>query len=325
MNQNQLTKCFGKSKTYYFAEEYAKLLKEARMVKVSFRDLSNVKALSEQYNEAIKSTTISLPFGNILFNIHDYPMMSMQTGEVEKREFTVHIIPAIITFKEHNLITMVITDIRVDDKTPTTRSYVVYADMSGMHVMTAVDKASAAAGCTCFKQNVFSNDPGIALQFLTRTPGFVHDAGLALPDCSGSFNGCAPIIACKTEISDLIKLILAYCNLPTNMFVRVLRKEGKYRDRYYIIADSAQWERIKTGDVEAELYGNQFTDGSNLIEVMKQQKTEVPNEEIKLGTKVYTPAIRSEDDEAGTVSADGQEGDGGDGQALGSDIPQDAP
>lgn len=324
MNQNQITKCFGKSDAYYFAEEYQKLLKEARLVRVSFKDLTNVKELSSQYVEAIKSTVVSLPFGNIMFNIHDYPMMSMKTGEIENREFTVHIIPAIVTFKEHNLITMVVTDIRIDDKTPTTRSYVVYADMAGLHVMTSVDKSSAAAGCVCFKQNIFSNDPGIALQFLTRTPGFVHDAGLALPDCSGSFNGCAPIVACRTEISDLIKLVLAYANLPTNMFVRVLHKDGKFRERYYVISDSSQWEKIKAGDVSAELYGNQFTDGSKLIQTMQLPKTEVPNEEIRLGNKVYTPATRSEDDETGTVTENGEKGHGSDGKTMGTDVPQNA-
>lgn len=324
MNQNQIAKCFKKSKAHYFADEYSKLLDEARMVKVSFRDLINSEDINTQYSDFIKNNNISLPFGNIMFHVYDYPMLSMKTGEISRSEFTIHVIPSVVTFKDHNLMTMVVTDIRVEDKEPTTRSYVMYADLAGLHIMTAVDKASAAGGCECFKQNVFSTEPGLALQFLTRTPGFTYDAGLALPDCSGTAAGCAPIIACKTEMATLIKLLLAYANLPTNMFVRVVKREEKHRERYYIICDDAQWSRLKSGDLDAELYGNKFTDGSKLKDSFILPVIQNYSEELTIGNKVFTPTIRSDDDETGTSTQDHQEGDDGNGTSLGADISKNA-
>lgn len=325
MNTNQIAKAFLKANTSYInGANFSDLIKKAVIAKVSFRDLINVSAVAANYSQVVKSLPVGLPFGNIIFEIHDYPMTSMETGAITTDPFAIHLMPCAVTFNEHNLVTMIATDIRLRRKEVLSRSYILYADLSGVHVMTAVDRACEAGGCVCFKQNVFNTDPGLALQFLERIPGFSADCGFALPDCAGLKPGCAPINANKSEMSTLIKLLLAYSNLPTNFFVKVTNKRGKSSEQYHIISDDTQWKRLVNGEEKAELYGNSFTDGSNLLQMLKASVVQAPTERVTVNNKTYTAITKGEDDEARTITEDSEKSNGGDQPPVGSDISKNA-
>ena len=326
MNKNQIEKGVKNAAGAYVNDErYSQLVSEAKLVKVSFKDLKNSTAMVANYAKAMNSLVVSLPFGNIIFDITGYPMTSMEDGELKTENFAIHIMPCVVAFKEHNLVSMVVTDIRLINKVMVSKSYIIYADMAGIHIMTAVDRASAANGCYCFRSNVFSSDPGIALQFLERMPGFASDSGFALPDCAGLKPGCAPVNASRAEMASLIKILLTYANLPANFFVRVDTKDKRKQEQYYVICDKAQWGVLKSGNNIGELNGNAFTDGSKLLEVMQEPIVALPNNVVVIGNKTYTPLAKDEDDKTGTSPENGEEGNGGNGTPLDISVPQDAP
>ncbi len=325
MNKNQIAKGIRRAeKTYINSERYSQLVDESRLVYVDLTDLQNTVAMATDYSKVVKDAVISLPFGNVLFHVKGYPMMSLKDGEVRAEDMAVHIMPCVVSMKEHNLVTMVVTDLRLYQKETISRSYIAYADQSGIHVMTAVDKACAAHGCNCYRQNVFSRDPGLALQFLERMPGFAPDAGFALPDCTGLKPGCASVNASRTEMTQLIKVILAYANLPTNFFVKVIHNDKKNRLCYYIICDQAQWDALKAGDINGETKGNLFKDGSNLPVAIKAPLAITPSETITIGDRTYTP-IGRDDDEAGTGAEGSEKADERGGTPVAADLPKDAP
>lgn len=324
MNQNQLAKLIKRAgDAYANADNYIDILmKRTPCIRVSLKHIQNTQAILDSWNEAMDKA-ISLPWASILFDIRDYEMPNYMTGQVEAQNMGIHVQALSIVMQEMVIPLMLLQDYRKFNETVLHKTYAMYGDMAGMHTMCSVDRM-ASNGCTCFRQNVFSNDPAYVLQIQEHTPCFGSDVGLALPDCSQYHPDCASTVSQKKDVTDLAKLILAYMNLPSNCLVRVTdlahRKQKKVSNVYYIVVDEGQLAALSSGDASAELEGNSFTDGSKLIMELEKPFFNPRFVPFEIGNKRYEVVF----DKAREGAEDRPEGDEQGGEAVGSGLSEDA-
>jgi len=294
MNQNQLLKALKASnKVYSNVPKYADILRQAAILNISLGGISNKGKIAEAYTKVITTQAVALPFDNIFIDLHDYQMPHMLSGDLTNDNMALHIQPMTVQLKGHQMVVMLVIDWRLYGPALMHRIYLMYSDMSSLHVMPMVDSAAAASGCACFKRNVYSQNPRYWIEIMGLTPCFDRDVGFALPDCAGLQPACGATCAQKKEISDLIKILFAYMSLPTNNLVKVARNKMTkgnpvFNKPYYIYADKQQLEKLVSGDVKAEVSGNLFTDGAMILDFLAAKRQEVALREFSNKDKTYT-------------------------------------
>ena len=294
LDKKQLLKMLKKAgkSVYSNVEGYEKYLKTASEVKIDISTIKNQEHMSKAYDEIIKSKVIDSKFDNVFFNISGAQLPHFLTGEIEKHDCGVHIQPLAYETTKSTIYTILMTEYRIYSKTVMSRSYLMFADITGLHVMPQTDSPSAKAGCVCFNRNPFNNNPQFALAVRERMPCFSLDVGFALPSCKAIAVGCEASMSHVPTAAQLIKVLLAYINLPTNYILRVDNyKAGSIKKKighYYVIVDSSQIESIINGNKTSEVKGNKFTDGSEFNKFLENEHKSLGIESFNVKNTVYT-------------------------------------
>lgn len=273
---------------------YESHLKQASEIRIDISNISNQDKMGTAYDEVIKTKVIDSKFDNVYFDVKGAQLPHSLTGVLEQHDCGVHVMPLAYETSKSTIYTILMTEFRQYGKVLLSRSYLMFADITGLHVMPQVDNPSAKAGCVCYAKNPFNNHPAYALNVKERMPCFALDVGFALPACRAVNPGCEATISHIPTAGQLIKVLLAYINLPTNQILRVDNyrnkngKQSRIGKPYYIAVDSTQISKILNGDKSAETKGNNFIDGSKLLEAMKIEKANLSNSVFSVDNTSYT-------------------------------------
>jgi hypothetical protein len=297
LDKQQLLKRIKKAgaAVYSNGEKYSdEHLATASEVRVDLSSLANQDKMSKAYDEIIKTKTIDSKFDNVYFNVKGARLPHFLTGDMEIQDCGIHLQPLTYETKKSVMYTLLMTDFRFYGKAVMSRSYLMFADVTGLHIMPEVDNAAAKAGCVCYAKNPFNNANDFALKLKERMPCFALDIGFALPGCKATAAGCDATVSHVPSAAQTVKVLLAYLNLPTNYILRVDNhrvrngKPQKVGKPYYVVVDSTQIEKIVRGDKMAETRGNSFTDGALLTDVMNNDKRPLAVESFNVNTTTYT-------------------------------------
>lgn len=296
MDKKQLLLRLSKTTTYTNFKIYEHKLKAAAEVIIDFTNMTNQEILSKSYDEVIKTQTIDSKFDNVFFNIRGMALPHFLTGEIEVQNCGLHIQPIKYETKKNTVYTLLVTDYRMYGKAVMCKSFLLFADMSGLHVMPQTDSQAARHGCVCYAKNPFNNHQPYGLQIRERMPCMANDAGFALPECRTTGSACESVVSYNQSIAKLVKTVLAFINLPSNYILRVDHyrksksghKKVKSKKPYYIVVDEEQIRKIINGDKQAEFKGNSFVDGSMFNIFMTKERLKLGVEEFDVGDVHYT-------------------------------------
>lgn len=285
MNKNQIIKGLIKNeKAYLGLEDYIDFLKNSKMIKISLSHIKNLNLMSKQFDEFSRSKAVKFPFDNVFIDLHGYQMPNLLTGEKEIEDIGIHLIPMTFDLNNVSILSLLILDFRKYGKEIVYRTYLVYSDMAGLHVMANVDANSK--DCQCFYRNVFWMNPNFKEQIKLKNPCHKNDVGLSLPDCAAINKTCSRTISQKSEISDLIRILLGYMSLPSNHIYKVIDTKNKINKEYFILADDKQLDLLVSGK-DAETEGNEFTDGSYFKTMIDFDFKAPSSKKFKIKNKIY--------------------------------------
>lgn len=287
MNKNQLIKALRRNTgAYENLDEYASILKNAKLFKISVANIQHLDSMSKQFDEISRTRAINFPFDNIFIDLHGYQTPSLLTGEVEVQNMGIHMAPMAFDLKGISVMSLLVLDFRCYGKDVIYRTHLIYSDMAGLHVMSNVD--SSSKDCECYMRNVFWMNPNFRGEIQSRIPCHKNDVGLALPDCASIGQTCPRTVSQKSEISNLIRVLLGYMTLPSNHIFKVVKTTAKKKpEEHFILADNHQIDLIMGGDTTAEIMGNGFTDGSTLKFAMDKEAEEPSQKRFRVGEKIY--------------------------------------
>lgn len=288
MNQNQLVKALRRNPAAYNnIDGYREYLRQSALFKISLSHLENQQEMVRQFRESARQRAYSLPLDNIFFDVRGHAMPDLLTGQPEIQSLGIHMMPVEISMKGIIITCLLVLDFRRYGKEVMHRSYFVYGDMAGLHIMPSATRAALNGGCACFRENVFWTQPAYQKQITDRMPCSVDEVGFSLPDCSAPRPACAYTISQKSDIAHLISLLLGYVSLPSNHLFKVTAVAKRRKEQYYISIDDNQIERLQDGSVQAEILGNNFTDGSLFSEEISKA-AQAPNAmRFERGGRVY--------------------------------------
>lgn len=285
MNKNQTIKGLLKnSKVYEGLESYIEIIKKSKMIKLSLSHVKNLNLMSKQFDEFSKSKAVKFPFDNVFIDLHGYIMPSLLTGENQIEDIGIHLMPVTFDLNNVSILSLLLIDFRKYGKEIMYRTYLIYSDMAGLHIMANVDAGSK--DCKCFNRNVFWMNPNFREQIKLRTPCHKNDIGLSLPDCAAINKTCSRTISQKAEIANLIKIVLGYMALPSNHIYKVTNTKRKINKEYFILADDRQISDLMNG-VDSEMTNNDFTDGSNFKVIINSTYKNPINKKFKINGKIY--------------------------------------
>jgi hypothetical protein len=289
MNQNKLRKALDKAADAYSnLSLYSDTLERSKLIRVSLSHIDNKTEAASQFDQFIREGDVSLPYNNIFFDIRDYPMPNFLTGEHEEQNIGLHLQSVTLEVGEYQLRAMIVLDFRIYEGIPIHKFYIAYADQAGLHLMPMTDLMASQAGCDCHRKNFINNDSKVLEILKSRIPQFDLDAGFALPDCSATNEYCANAVAQKTDMAMLLKVLMGFINLPSNILLKAEKQNSKKPHKYFVLVDEGQMSHLVNGDIAAELSGNSFTDGSKLLTALEDAKAQPPVESFTIDNYEYT-------------------------------------
>lgn len=285
MNKNQVIKGLLKNpKAYEGLDGYIDFLKKSKMIKISLSHIKNLTSMSKQFDEFSRSKAVKFPFDNVFIDLHGYQMPSLLTGEKEVEDIGIHLIPMSFNLNNVSILSLLVLDFRRYGKEIVYRTYLVYSDMAGLHIMANVDANSK--DCQCFYRNVFWMNPNFKEQIKLKNPCHKNDVGLSLPDCAAINKTCSRTISQKSEIGDLLRILLGYMSLPSNYIYKVTDTKSKINNEYFILADDKQVVHLINGE-NAEMNKNDFTDGNHFKTMINSNYKGPISKKFKVNGKVY--------------------------------------
>ena len=286
MDQKELIKKLKNSNGLYKnVENYIENLKASTIIKLSIEHIINKDMMANAYNKYIKTNPVNLPFDNIYFEVRGAELYDIWTNLPLAQTVGMHIQPAEFHIKGHKLVTMLLQEYRSYEDNLVSKSYLIYADLAGIHIMPMANKLAAQEGCKCYETNPFNNNLAFMTNIQSKMPCFSLDNGFAKAACSQPKSACSSVMAGIDLISKLLKTVLAYTTLPSNFLVKVI--DEKDEKPYYIVSDTAQLYDLKCGKEKAELYGNIFADGASYDMAIKVDKITVEDQTFANKTKTY--------------------------------------
>lgn len=285
MNKNQAIKGLIKNaKVYGGLQNYIEVIKKSKMIKMSLSHVKNLDLMSKQFDEFSKSKAVKFPFDNVFIDLHGYIMPSLLTGEKQIEDVGIHLMPMTFELNNVSILSLLVLDFRKYGKEIIYRTYLIYSDMAGLHIMANVDAGSK--DCQCFNRNVFWMNPNFREQIKLMTPCHKNDIGLSLPDCAAVNKTCSRTISQKSEIGDLVKIVLGYMALPPNHIYKVTNTKSKVNKEYFILADDNQISKLMNG-IDSEMDNNNFTDGSIFKIIINSNYKNPISKKFKIKGKVY--------------------------------------
>lgn len=285
MNKNQVIKGLQKNpKAYEGLDKYVDFLKKSQMIRISLSHINNLNSMSKQFDEFSRSKAVKFPFDNVFIDLHGYQMPSFLTGERGLENIGIHLIPITFDLNNVSILSLLMLDFRKYGKEIMYRTYLIYSDMAGLHIMANVDAGSK--DCQCFYRNVFWMNPNFKEQIKQKTPCHKNDIGLSLPDCAAINKTCSRTISQKSEVADLVRILLGYMSLPSNYIYKVTDTKNKINSEYFILADDNQVDLLVSGQ-DAEMDGNKFTDGSGFKIAMNNEYKTPLSKKFKINGKIY--------------------------------------
>lgn len=293
MTKRQLLSRLKKSgKIYHNLDTYIPYLKKASEIKINVGQIKNIENMAKIFNDKLANEGVDLVnFDNILINLRGIQIPHFLSGEIEKHNVLLHLLPAPFESEKHTIYTTLVHDWRFYGKAQISHSHLSFSDARGLHLMSMVDEAADSAGCKCYRQNPFNINDDFVEVLDDMCPGFGLDQGFALPGCQVKQPGCSALKMHEEPTKLMICVALAYISMPCNYLLRVdtVRKGKPNKSlRYYICVDKGQIEKLMAGNTNAELRGNILNKVTNFEEILDQPKEDLEIDKFSIKNKEYT-------------------------------------